>query len=33
MEEVSAADESHQWAVLCTSVVPDIRRFDDFEDF
>jgi predicted O-methyltransferase YrrM len=33
MEEVSAADESHQWAVLRTSVVPDTRRFDDFEDF
>ena len=33
MEELSAADESHQWAVLRTSVVPDTRRFDDFEDF
>jgi predicted O-methyltransferase YrrM len=33
MEEVSAADESHQWAVLRTSAVPDTRRFDDFEDF
>jgi predicted O-methyltransferase YrrM len=33
MEEVSAADESHQWAVLRTSVVPDARHFDDFEDF
>jgi predicted O-methyltransferase YrrM len=33
MEEVSAADDSHQWAVLRTSVVPDTRRFDDFEDF
>ena len=33
MEELSTADESHQWAVLRTSVVPDTRRFDDFEDF
>jgi predicted O-methyltransferase YrrM len=33
MEEVSAADESHQWAVLRTSAVPDTRSFDDFEDF
>jgi predicted O-methyltransferase YrrM len=33
MEEVSAVDDSHQWAVLRTSVAPDTRRFDDFEDF
>lgn len=33
MEEVSAADESHQWAVLRTSAVTDTRSFDDFEDF
>jgi predicted O-methyltransferase YrrM len=33
MEEVSAADELHQWAVLRTSAVPDTRSFDDFEDF
>jgi len=33
MEQVSAVDESHQWAVLRTSAVPDTRRFDDFEDF
>ena len=33
MQEVSAADEAHQWAVLRTSVAPDTRRFDDFEDF
>jgi len=33
MEQVSAVDESHQWAVLRTSVAPDTRRFDDFEDF
>ena len=33
MEEVSAADELHRWAVLRTSAVPDTRSFDDFEDF
>jgi len=33
VEEVSAADESHQWAVLRTSTAPDTRRFDDVEDF
>jgi predicted O-methyltransferase YrrM len=33
LEEVSAADELHQWAVLRTSVVADTRRFDDFVEF
>ena len=33
IEEVSAADALHQWAVLRTSTVPDTRRFDDFVDF
>ena len=32
-EEVSAADELHQWAVLRTSSVPDTRTFDHFVDF
>jgi predicted O-methyltransferase YrrM len=33
IEEVSAADELHQWAVLRTSDRPDARRFDDFVAF
>ena len=33
VEQVSAADELHQWAVLRTSTAPDNRRFDDFVDF
>jgi len=33
IEEVSAADEHHQWAVLRISTAPDTRRFDDFVDF
>lgn len=33
VEEVSAADELHQWAVLRTSTGADTRRFDDFVDF
>lgn len=32
-EEVSAADDLHQWAVLRTSLVPDTRSFDSFVDF
>lgn len=33
VEQVSAEDELHQWAVLRTSTVADTRRFDDFVDF
>ena len=33
IEEVSPADEHHQWATLRTSTAPDARRFDDFVDF
>jgi predicted O-methyltransferase YrrM len=33
LEEVSAADKLHQWAVLRTSVVPDTRPFDHYVDF
>ena len=33
VEQVSAADELHQWAVLRTSPVADTRRFQDFVDF
>lgn len=32
-EEVSPADDLHQWAVLRTSAVPDRRPFDHYEDF
>jgi predicted O-methyltransferase YrrM len=32
-EEVSAADELHQWAVLRTSHVPDTRPYDYYVDF
>ena len=33
LEEVSAADGIHQWAVLRTSAVPDTRPFDYYVDF
>lgn len=33
LEEVSAADDLHQWAVLRTSRVPDTRPFDYYIDF
>jgi predicted O-methyltransferase YrrM len=33
LEEVSAADDFHQWAVLRTSAVPDRRPFDFYVDF
>lgn len=33
LEEVSPADDLHQWAVLRTSVLPDTRPFDYFVDF
>ncbi len=33
LEEVSAADDFHQWAVLRTSTVPDTRPFDFYVDF
>ena len=33
LEEVSAADELHWWAVLRTSTVPDTRPFDYYVDF
>jgi predicted O-methyltransferase YrrM len=33
LEEVSARDEFHQWAVLRTSVAPDTRTFDHYVDF
>ena len=33
LEEVSARDEFHEWAVLRTSVVHDTRPFDHFIDF
>lgn len=33
LEEVSAADDLHQWAVLRTSAVPDTRPFDHYVDF
>jgi predicted O-methyltransferase YrrM len=33
LEEISAADDLHQWAVLRTSAVPDTRAFDHFVDF
>jgi predicted O-methyltransferase YrrM len=32
-EEISAADDLHQWAVLRTPEVPDIRAFDYYVDF
>jgi predicted O-methyltransferase YrrM len=33
LEEVSATDDLHQWAVLRTSAVPDTRPFDYYVDF
>ena len=33
LEEVSAADHLHQWAVLRTSTLPDERPFDYYVDF
>jgi predicted O-methyltransferase YrrM len=33
LEEVSAADSLHQWAVLRTSRVPDTRPYDYYVDF
>jgi predicted O-methyltransferase YrrM len=33
IEEVSAADDLHRWAVLRTSTVPDTRPFDYYVDF
>ena len=33
LEEVSAWDDVHQWAVLRTSAVPDTRAFDFYVDF
>lgn len=33
LEEASAADDFHQWAVLRTSAVPDTRAFDYYVDF
>jgi predicted O-methyltransferase YrrM len=33
LEEVSAPDEHHRWAVLRTSTVPDERPWDHFVDF
>ena len=33
LEEVSAPDDLHQWAVLRTSLEPDTRPFDYFVEF
>ena len=33
LEEVSAPDDLHRWAVLRTSALPDARPFDHFVDF
>jgi predicted O-methyltransferase YrrM len=33
LEEVSPADDHHQWAVLRTAQLPDTRPFDHFVDF
>jgi predicted O-methyltransferase YrrM len=33
LEEVSAADDYHRWAVLRTSAVPDTRAFDFYVEF
>ena len=33
LEEVSATDDFHQWAVLRTSAAPDTRPFDYYVDF
>jgi hypothetical protein len=33
LEEISAVDDFHQWAILRTSTVPDTRPFDYYVDF
>jgi predicted O-methyltransferase YrrM len=33
LEEVSAPDDRHQWAILRTSRTPDTRAFDHYVDF
>ena len=33
LEEMSEADDLHQWAVLRTGSMPDTRSFDDYVDF
>ena len=33
LEEVSAVDDLHRWAVLRTSTVPDARPFDHYRGF
>jgi predicted O-methyltransferase YrrM len=33
LEEVSARDDFHRWAVLRTSAIPDTRSFDHYVDF
>jgi hypothetical protein len=33
LEEVSPADDLHQWAILRTSALPDTRPFHYFIDF
>jgi hypothetical protein len=33
LEEVSPADDLHQWAVLRTTEVPDTRPFDYYVEF
>ncbi len=33
LEEVSAPDDLHQWAVLRTASVPDVRPFDYYVEF
>jgi hypothetical protein len=33
LEEVSPADDLHQWAALRTSTVPDTRAFDSYVEF
>jgi predicted O-methyltransferase YrrM len=33
LEEVSDADDLHQWAVVRTSAVPDTRAFDNYVEF
>ena len=33
LEDVSAWDQFHQWAVLRTSAVPDTRPFGHYVDF
>jgi len=33
LEEVSAPDDLHQWAILRTAVVQDTRPFDYFVEF